>query len=56
LLDGVIATASAEGRTVVLASHELDHARGLSGRELALVGGQGSGVLAPAVSTAVAGA
>lgn len=40
LLDGLLATSGADGRTVVLSSHELDRARALAGREVALVAGQ----------------
>jgi heme ABC exporter ATP-binding subunit CcmA len=42
LLDSVIATAPAAGITVVLASHELERARGLAGREVVLTAGQAS--------------
>jgi ABC-type cobalamin transport system ATPase subunit len=40
VLDDVIKAAPGEGRTVVLASHELDRARTLAGREVALAGGR----------------
>lgn len=40
LLDGLLAGSGAEGRTVLLSSHELDRARALAHREVALVAGQ----------------
>jgi heme ABC exporter ATP-binding subunit CcmA len=40
LLDGVIGAAPAEGRTVLLASHELDRARRLATREVRVAGGR----------------
>lgn len=40
VLDGLLASAADDGRTVVLASHELDRARALAGREVALTAGQ----------------
>jgi heme ABC exporter ATP-binding subunit CcmA len=46
VLDELCATAAAEGRTVLLASHELDRARALAGREVVLTAGQAHGVLA----------
>ncbi|HLM18253.1 MAG TPA: heme ABC exporter ATP-binding protein CcmA [Acidimicrobiia bacterium] len=39
-LDDVVRVAPAESRTVLLASHELDHARGLATREVVLTAGQ----------------
>jgi heme ABC exporter ATP-binding subunit CcmA len=39
VLDAVVASSPAEGRTVILASHELDRARALSQREVVLAGG-----------------
>jgi heme ABC exporter ATP-binding subunit CcmA len=39
-LDEIVSSASAQGRTVVLASHELEHARPLADREVALVAGR----------------
>lgn len=48
LLDGVVAAAASEGRTVLLASHEVAVARPLAGREVRIAGGDASGVLAPA--------
>ncbi|HEY4396385.1 MAG TPA: heme ABC exporter ATP-binding protein CcmA [Acidimicrobiia bacterium] len=39
VLDAVVAAAPAEGRTVILASHELDRTRALAGREVVLAGG-----------------
>ena len=48
LLDRLVRTSGAEGRTVVLASHELDRARSLSDREVTIVAGQmGLPVAAP---------
>ncbi len=40
VLDALVRSAPAEGRTVLLASHELQHARGLATREVELVAGQ----------------
>jgi ABC-type sulfate/molybdate transport systems ATPase subunit len=40
VLDAVIQAAPSEGRTVLLASHELDHARSLTTREVVLTSGQ----------------
>jgi heme ABC exporter ATP-binding subunit CcmA len=40
VLDAVVAAAPAEHRTVLLASHELDHARGLATREVVITAGQ----------------
>jgi heme ABC exporter ATP-binding subunit CcmA len=40
VVDAVITAAPAEGRTVILASHELDRARALAGREVGLVAGR----------------
>jgi heme ABC exporter ATP-binding subunit CcmA len=40
LLDGLLRASAAEGRTVLLASHELDRARSLADREVTLVAGQ----------------
>jgi energy-coupling factor transporter ATP-binding protein EcfA2 len=39
LLDGLLRSAPADGRTVLIASHELDRARALSTREVMLVAG-----------------
>jgi heme ABC exporter ATP-binding subunit CcmA len=39
-LDDVVRAAPAESRTVLLASHELDHARGLATREIVITAGQ----------------
>jgi ABC-type cobalamin transport system ATPase subunit len=39
VLDAVVASSPAEGRTVLLASHELDRARALANREVVLAGG-----------------
>lgn len=52
VLDAVVSAASAEGRTVLLASHELERARPLATREVALSGGQA--VSAPAPAPAIA--
>jgi heme ABC exporter ATP-binding subunit CcmA len=46
VLDAVVRAAPGEHRTVLLASHELDHARGLAHREVALTAGQ-AGLPAP---------
>jgi heme ABC exporter ATP-binding subunit CcmA len=43
VLDEVLAGAAGDGRTVVLASHELDRARALAGREVVLSAGQARG-------------
>jgi heme ABC exporter ATP-binding subunit CcmA len=40
LLDGLVRDAAAEGATVVLASHELERARGLADRAVLVAGGQ----------------
>jgi energy-coupling factor transporter ATP-binding protein EcfA2 len=40
LLDGIVAGAPAEGRTVVIASHELNRARALAQREVRIVAGR----------------
>jgi heme ABC exporter ATP-binding subunit CcmA len=40
VLDGLLASAAREGRTVMLASHELERARALAGREVVLQAGQ----------------
>jgi ABC-2 type transport system ATP-binding protein len=45
LLDRHVRGCASEGRTVLIASHELERARALAGREITLVGGQ---VRAPA--------
>jgi heme ABC exporter ATP-binding subunit CcmA len=45
VLDGVLGAAAAEGRTVLLASHELDRARSLAGREVVMTAGQAHGAL-----------
>ena len=47
VLDSVCAEAAAEGRTVLLASHELERARALAGREVVLTAGQAHGALEP---------
>jgi heme ABC exporter ATP-binding subunit CcmA len=40
LLDGIVSGAAAEGRTVVIASHELGRARALANREVRIVAGR----------------
>ncbi len=45
VLDALCSHAAADGRTVLLASHELDRARALAGREVVLTAGQAHGVL-----------
>jgi len=55
VLDGVVASSPAEGRTVLLASHELDRTRALAHREVVLSGGvahatKDFGVVAPPIS------
>ena len=40
MLDAVVAAAPSEDRTVLLASHELEHARALADREVVLTAGQ----------------
>lgn len=48
LLDHVVTSAGADGRTVLMASHELDQARAVTGREVTMIGGQArGGVIAP---------
>ncbi len=48
LVDDLVAAAPGEGRTVLIASHELDRARALSTREVAVVAGRvEGGVAAP---------
>jgi heme ABC exporter ATP-binding subunit CcmA len=51
VLDSVVRLAPSEGRTVLLASHELDHARGLATREVELVAGQTLTITATAATT-----
>jgi ABC-type multidrug transport system ATPase subunit len=53
LLDGVIAAAPAEGRTVVLASHELGRARAIAQREVRVIAGRAKPVPAATSLTAV---
>jgi heme ABC exporter ATP-binding subunit CcmA len=48
VLDDVLADASKEGRTVLVASHELDRTRALATREVVLTAGQAHGALEPA--------
>ncbi len=45
VLDEVLADASKEGRTVLIASHELDRTRALATREVVLTAGQAHGAL-----------
>jgi heme ABC exporter ATP-binding subunit CcmA len=45
VLDQVLAASPAEGRTVLIASHELDRARALARREVAVVAGQAAAPL-----------
>jgi energy-coupling factor transporter ATP-binding protein EcfA2 len=40
VVDAVISSAPVDGRTVVLASHELERARGLAHREVVLTAGR----------------
>jgi heme ABC exporter ATP-binding subunit CcmA len=40
VLDAVVRAAPSEGRTVLLASHELEHVRGLATREVVITAGQ----------------
>jgi heme ABC exporter ATP-binding subunit CcmA len=54
VLDGVLADAAGEGRTVLLASHELDRARALAGREVVLSAGQAHGELPATPATPAA--
>jgi heme ABC exporter ATP-binding subunit CcmA len=51
VLDRVLAGAPAENRTVIVASHELDRARALARREVAVVGGQATATLDPSRAT-----
>jgi heme ABC exporter ATP-binding subunit CcmA len=51
VLDEHLGRAAAEGRTVLLASHELDRVRALATREVVLTGGQAHGADAPAPVT-----
>ena len=48
LLDDVLRRAAADGRTVILSSHELDRARTLASREVTIVAGQVRAATAPA--------
>jgi len=52
VLDDVLAHAAGDGRTVLLASHELDRARALATREVVLTGGQAHGAIAPSTERA----
>jgi heme ABC exporter ATP-binding subunit CcmA len=47
LLDGILASATDDGLSVVLASHELERARPLATREVRVVAGQAQGSLTP---------
>ncbi len=54
LLDAIVRAAPAEGRTVLIASHELEHARPLASREVVLAAGRSAVVsttAAPAAAT-----
>jgi energy-coupling factor transporter ATP-binding protein EcfA2 len=56
VLDTLLADAPTEGRTVLIASHELDRARALAQREVQVVAGQaraGAPPLAPAPALVV---
>jgi len=44
VLDALLGQAANDGRTVLLASHELDRARALAGREVVLFAGQANGI------------
>ena len=50
VLDELLRATSAEGRTVILSSHELERARSLAGREVTIVAGQIGARNAPAPS------
>jgi len=45
VLDGLLTSARDDGRTVLIASHELDRARALADREVVLTAGQAHGAL-----------
>ena len=45
LLDGLIAASPGEGRTVVMASHELERTRAAAHREVAMRGGHADGII-----------
>src|SRR4029079_13031732 len=47
VVDALLENAAAEGRTVVVASHELDRLRPLVAREVVLTAGQAHGAAAP---------
>lgn len=55
LLDGMLAAAPAEGRTVLFASHELDRARAVATRELEVVNGRVLSLAGPAPGPGAAG-
>jgi heme ABC exporter ATP-binding subunit CcmA len=55
VLDTIVRSAPAEGRTVLLASHELDRTRALAHREVVLTSGQAALPEAPRVATEVRG-
>jgi ABC-type multidrug transport system ATPase subunit len=50
VLDESLRSAADDGRTVLLASHELVRVRALATREVVLTGGQAHGVLAGEIS------
>ena len=54
VLDEVLAQAASAGRTVVLASHELDRARALADREVVVTAGQAHGALSDSSEPATA--
>jgi heme ABC exporter ATP-binding subunit CcmA len=56
VVDGVIREAAAGGATVMLASHELERARQLATREVAIGGGRADGRIRTAVTEAVGAA
>jgi heme ABC exporter ATP-binding subunit CcmA len=53
VLDTIVSAAPAEGRTVLLASHELDRSRALATREVVLTAGQAVLPQAPRMATEV---
>ncbi|MFN8036941.1 MAG: heme ABC exporter ATP-binding protein CcmA [Acidimicrobiia bacterium] len=55
VLDTALAAAPAEGRTVLLASHELERARALAGREVVVTAGQAVGGILGVDATNVGG-
>lgn len=53
VLDEVLRATAADGRSVVLASHELDRVRALAAREVVLTAGQAGGVVVDSPTTRV---